>query len=61
MVQSLVGGLQLVGFPSGQYSALFNLLVNDLYEGTECTLSKFAYDTKLGGVVDTLAGCVAIQ
>jgi len=27
----------------------------------ECTLSKFADDAKLGGVVDTLAGCAAIQ
>jgi len=34
---------------------------NDLGEETECTLSKFADDPKLGGVVDTLAGCAAIQ
>jgi len=37
------------------------LLLNDLDEELECTLSKFADDTKLGGVVDTLAGCAAIQ
>ncbi|GAB0182317.1 mitochondrial enolase superfamily member 1 [Grus japonensis] len=51
------------GIPQGSVLglALFNIFVGNVDSRIECTLSKFADNTKLCGVVDTLEGRDAIQ
>lgn len=51
------------GAPHGTVlgSVLLSTFINEPDEGAECTSSKFADDTKMREIADTLEGCAATQ
>lgn len=53
----------IIDVPQGSIldPTLCNTFINDLNDGADYTLSIFADDTKMGGVLDTIEGHAAVQ
>ncbi|KAK4822100.1 LOW QUALITY PROTEIN: hypothetical protein QYF61_009800 [Mycteria americana] len=60
-LKGTTSGWRLVTSGLNSGPVLFNTFINNLDAEVECTISKFADSTKLGGAVDSLEGQEALQ